>query len=110
MSSRSRSSGTLRIVAHGFWVLVFLMTFTIAVDGPAANFASHRPPIVQSKATGFLGGEYGAAREPLAIWVLQNEPVAPPAFFLLFDCKQNLRLWPVLAGDISRSPPPLVAS
>jgi hypothetical protein len=41
---------------------------------------------------------------------LQNEPVAPPAFFLLFDCKQNLRLWPVLAGDISRSPPPLVAS
>lgn len=27
------------------------------------------------------------------------------ASFLLFDFKQNLRHWPVLAGDISRSPP-----
>jgi hypothetical protein len=28
-----------------------------------------------------------------------------PSSFLLFDFKQNLRHWPVLAGDISRSPP-----
>src|SRR5262249_18040571 len=27
--------------------------------------------------------------------------------FLLFDFKQNLRHWPVLAGNISRSPPDL---
>ena len=107
MFSRSRSSDTLRTVAHGFLALVFFMTFTVAVDGPAANFGLRRPAIVHSKATGFLSGEYGVAREPLVIRVLQNEPTAPAAFFLLFDHKQNLRLWPVLTGDISRSPPRL---
>lgn len=28
-----------------------------------------------------------------------------PSSFLRFDFKQNLRHWPVLSGDISRSPP-----
>jgi hypothetical protein len=37
--------------------------------------------------------------------VLADAQPIIPASFLLFDFKQNLRHWPVLAGDISRSPP-----
>jgi hypothetical protein len=40
--------------------------------------------------------------------LIQNAQVVPPiiyASFLLFDFKQNLRRWPVLGGDIARSPP-----
>jgi hypothetical protein len=70
-------------VAYGFLLLGLLLGFLVTIDGPLANFGFNTAPIV----------------------ILQNEPAVPPASFFLFDYKQNLRLWPVLAGDISRSPP-----
>ena len=39
----------------------------------------------------------------------EQEPPPVHASFLLFDFKQNLRRWPNVAGDISRSPPFLYA-
>jgi hypothetical protein len=35
----------------------------------------------------------------------RDDSLVVPASFLLFDFKQNLRQWPNVAGDISRSPP-----
>jgi hypothetical protein len=70
-------------VAYGLLLLGLLMAFFSTIDGQLTNFGSNAVPIA----------------------TLQNEPAVPPPSFFLFDSKQNLRLWPVLAGDISRSPP-----
>jgi hypothetical protein len=102
---KSSSKHAVWTVAYGLLLMTFLLAFLVTVDGPVANFGSNGTAIVNSKATGFLDWESGTVREPAAIAILQNEPTVPPASFFLFDYKQNLRLWPVLAGDISRSPP-----
>jgi hypothetical protein len=99
------SERTIWTVAYGFLLLGFLLAFLATIDGPVTNFGSNGTAIANSKTNGLPGWEYGMEREPVPIAILQNEPAVPPASFLLFDYKQNLRLWPVLAGDISRSPP-----
>lgn len=43
--------------------------------------------------------------ESLWIGMFPEKPKLVPLSFLLFDFKQNLRRWPNVAGDISRSPP-----
>ncbi len=73
-------------------------------NGFAANFGSNdRTVICNSPKT--VGPERGGLAEPILIGnILQRQPVIP-ARFVAFDFKQNLRQWPVLSGDISRSPP-----
>jgi hypothetical protein len=43
--------------------------------------------------------------DSLWVGIFPEAPQRVHASFLLFDFKQNLRRWPNLAGDISRSPP-----
>ena len=85
MFGKRKTSSKRRIwtVAYGLLLLGLLLAFLVTIDGPLTNFGSNAVPVA----------------------ILQNEPAVPPASFFLFDYKQNLRLWPVLAGDISRSPP-----
>jgi hypothetical protein len=50
--------------------------------------------------------------QPESLWIGMF-PAGPPAVhasFLLFDFKQDLRRWPNVAGDISRSPPFFLAT
>ena len=99
------SKRTISTFAYGLLLLTFLLAFLGTIDGPMASLASNGTAIVNSKAIEFLGWKHGTQVEPAVIGVLQDTPAVPSASFLLFDYKQNLRLWPVLAGDISRSPP-----
>ena len=75
--------------------------FLIGTQGFAGDFVFSRSALGGSKSLDALGGHSGAI---LIGNVRQQKPVIP-ARFVLFDFKQNLRRWPVLAGDISRSPP-----
>ena len=43
--------------------------------------------------------------QPLLENIILEDPPAPHPFFILFDFKQNLRRWPNVSRDISRSPP-----
>jgi hypothetical protein len=107
MFAKVNNSGSQKLwtVAHGLLLLGLLSAFLVTIDGPVTNFGSNGTAIANSRTNGFLGWEHGVEREPAALAILQHEPATPPAPFFLFDYKQNLRLWPVLAGDISRSPP-----
>jgi hypothetical protein len=90
---------------HGLLLVVLLLAFLATIDGPVTNFGSNGTAIANSRTHGSLGWEHGIEPAPAVIAIVKKEPSVPPAFFFLFDCKQNLRLWPVVAGDISRSPP-----
>lgn len=52
-------------------------------------------------------GDAASYVQPAPAFLGVIAPVRPfmPSSFLRFDFKQNLRHWPVLSGDISRSPP-----
>jgi hypothetical protein len=100
-----RSKRKIWTVAYGLLLLGLLLAFLVTIDGPLTNFGSNGTTIINNKTNGLPGWEHSMEREPVALAILQNEPAIPPASFFLFDYKQNLRLWPVLAGDISRSPP-----
>jgi hypothetical protein len=99
-----RSKRRIWTIAYGLLLLGLLLAFLVTIDGPLTNFGSNAIAVANSK-TRLPGWEHGMEREAMPIAILQNEPALPPASFFLFDYKQNLRLWPVLAGDISRSPP-----
>ena len=95
----------IRAAAHILLLLTLLWAFLGTVDGPTVNLSSNAGGIVYSKGSSFDKLEHGAQPGLALIGVFQEEPPVIPASFLLFDCKQNLRMWPVLAGDKSRSPP-----
>jgi hypothetical protein len=95
----------IRIKTNPAWAVFVLVGFVVTIDGSVSSFGSKGTAIITTRANGILALENGMEREPAISSMPQNEPTAPPASFLLFDYKQNLRLWPVLAGDISRSPP-----
>jgi hypothetical protein len=60
------------------------------------------PSLASSKANR-LSGDHQAVS--VVADAVPNDPPVVHASFLLFDFKQNLRRWPVVAGDINRSPP-----
>ena len=93
-----------RTVAYLFLSLTFLLAFLGTIDGPAVNFGIGAGSVVY-KAPKVLDCEHGVKPGPLWIGVFPEEPPPVHASFLLFDFKQNLRRWPNVAGDISRSPP-----
>jgi hypothetical protein len=93
-----------RPVAYLLLLLTFLWAFLGTIDGPAVNFGVAAGSAV-CKTPKVLESEHGNQLGPLWIGVIPEEPPPLHASFLLFDFKQNLRRWPNVAGDISRSPP-----
>ena len=93
-----------RTVAYLLLLLVFLWAFLGIIDGPAVNLGI-APGSVVYKTPKVLDWEHGVQPGPLWFGVFPLEPPPVHASFLLFDFKQNLRRWPNVAGDISRSPP-----
>jgi hypothetical protein len=107
MFAKRKISSKRRIwtIAYSLLLLGLLLAFLVTIDAPFTHFGSNGTAIAGSKTNGFPGWNHDVEQEPAALAILQNEPAVPPAAFFLFDYKQNLRLWPVLADDISRSPP-----
>jgi hypothetical protein len=93
-----------RAVAYLLLSLTFLWAFLGTIDGPAVNVGIGAGSGVY-KMPKVVDGENGSQPGPLWIGVFPEEPLPVHASFLLFDFKQNLRRWPNVAGDISRSPP-----
>jgi hypothetical protein len=93
-----------RMVSYVLLSLIFLWTFVGTIDGPTVSFGKDTGSVVY-KAPKALTREHGVRTETLWFGILPEEPSPVHASFLLFDFKQNLRRWPNVAGDISRSPP-----
>jgi hypothetical protein len=93
-----------RSAAYHLLLLTFLWAFLGTIDGPAVNFGITAGSVVY-KTPKVLDWEHDIQPEPLWFSVFEEEPPPVHASFLLFDFKQNLRRWPNVAGDISRSPP-----
>ena len=97
-----------RTFAHGLLLLTLLLAFLGTIDGPAAKFGVDGGSVVSQTAK-VLDRKEGVESTPLWIGVLPKEPPPLHPSFLLCDLKQNLRRWPNVASDISRSPPSLFA-
>ena len=89
-------------------LLTFLWAFLGTIDGPAVNIGITTGPVVYKTAK-VLDWEHDIQPEPFWFREFEEEPPPVHASFMLFDFKQNLRRWPNVAGDISRSPPLLYA-
>jgi hypothetical protein len=86
-------------------VALLALTFSRAVESIDVGFRSESTSLFSSKACRFLNSGQ-VDRIPLKlIAAARDDSLVVPASFLLFDFKQNLRRWPNVAGDISRSPP-----
>ena len=93
-----------RTIAQFLLLLPVLLAFIGTIDGPAANFGIDAGAVVYKTAKVL---DRGHDVQPGSFWigVFLEEPPPVHASFLLFDFKQNLRRWPNVSGDISRSPP-----
>ena len=98
-----------RRVSYLLLLLTFLYAFVVTIDGPSVQFGSKSGYEVY-KIAKLVDGERSAQPWPLSIGVSSEDPPPVHASFLLFDFKQNLRRWPNVAGDISRSPPYALAA
>ena len=90
------------MILHGLLSVILLWTFVGTIDGPSVPFGSGYVVYGMPKA---VDGAHETQPIPFWIKVFSDEPRPVHASFLLFDFKQNLRRWPNVAGDISRSPP-----
>jgi hypothetical protein len=84
---------------------ILTLTITRAVEHSASGLASDAVSPAGSKSGRIL--ESDNYEQPGMVFFGVLADVAPfvHASFLRFDFKQNLRHWPLLVGDISRSPP-----
>jgi hypothetical protein len=90
-------------------LLTCVWVFVGTIDGPSVRFES-KPGYDVYKTSKPVDASHSA--QPWQFWVgvFSQPPPSVPASFLLFDFKQNLRRWPNVAGDISRSPPLVLAT
>jgi hypothetical protein len=97
----SLARGIACVVALG----VLVMTFARASEASASDPRFDVVSLVGGKSGRIV--EAASCNQPALVFLGVMADVQPfvPSSFLLFDFKQNLRHWPVLAGDISRSPP-----
>ena len=93
-----------RTVAKFFLSLTFLWASLATIDGPAMNVGVDAGSVVYITAKS-LDRVQVTHLDSLWVGIFPEAPQRVHASFLLFDFKQNLRRWPNLAGDISRSPP-----
>lgn len=87
-----------------FFLLIFVLAFVGTIDGPSVHFGS-TSGYVTYRAPTVMDGDHNAGVGPFWVGVLPEDHPPVHSSFLLFDFKQNLRRWPNVAGDISRSPP-----
>ena len=92
------------MITYGLLLAIFLWAFLGTIDGPSVTFGSYSGYLVY-RMPKVVDGEHGTQPSPFWIGAFPDEPPPVHASFLLFDFKQNLRRWPNVAGDISRSPP-----
>jgi hypothetical protein len=85
-------------------LLTCLWVFLGTIDGPSVRSASKSGYDVYKNAKSIDPNQSAQPWLLSTIAVPENYP-SVHASFLLFDFKQNLRRWPNVAGDISRSPP-----
>jgi hypothetical protein len=86
-------------------VALLALAFLRAVECIESEFRSETASLFSSNACRF-SDFMQADRVPLKlIGAARDDSLVVHASFLLFDFKQNLRRWPNVAGDISRSPP-----
>jgi hypothetical protein len=81
-----------------------IWAFLVTIDAPAMKLGADAAPVVY-KVPRTLDRVNVVQSDSLWTERFAEEPKPVPLAFLLFDFKQNLRRWPNLAGDISRSPP-----
>ena len=93
-----------RRVADLFLLPILLWTFLATVDGPVMNSGIDAGLVVY-KSTRLLDRQQVVEFDSLWIGMFPEQPQPVYAIFLLLDLKQNLRRWPNIAADISRSPP-----
>ena len=93
-----------RRITHLLLLLIFLWAFLGTIDGPALHIGTAAGSVV-CKTAHVLARGHGVQPGPLCIGEFPDDPLPVHASFLLFDFKQNLRQWPNVSGDISRSPP-----
>ena len=84
---------------------ILTLTFTYAIENSPSGAVFDAVSPAGSKSWRMV--ESASYEQPGLAFLGVLADVAPfvHASFLLFDFKQNLRHWPVLAGDISRSLP-----
>ena len=92
-------------IALSLAVSLLVLTFLSAIERPASGFGLSAVSLVSSKANRLLGLAHDNQAPSALVGAVQHDPPVVHGSFLLFDFKQNLRRWPVVAGDISRSPP-----
>lgn len=92
------------MIIYSLLSIIFLWAFRGTIDGPSRTFDLHSSRLVYRMAEA-VDGDHEAPPTPFRIGIFPSEPPPVHASFLLFDFKQNLRRWPNVAGDISRSPP-----
>jgi hypothetical protein len=96
-----------RIEQIAWCVAVIFLVFVClkAAESPIAEHGFDSVSLINGKASRFVGSGNEEQPAPVFLGFVQHRLPFVHASFLLFDFKQNLRHWPVLAGDISRSPP-----
>ena len=106
--NNDRTRRRIFAVGYSLLLLTLLWAFLSTADGPVVNFSSNAGTIGYSQTPRFHAREYGGQPEVALIGILQDDPPVVHASFHSFDFKQNLRLWPVLSDNLSRSPPRLL--
>ena len=98
-----------RIIGAIILLLAWLWVFVGTIDGPSVRFETKSGINVLHTAKSV---DHSPSAQPWPLWIgrFPEKPAAVHASFLLFDFKQNLRRWPNVAGDISRSPPYALAA
>jgi hypothetical protein len=81
-----------------------IWAFLVTIDAPTMKLGVDAGSIVYKLPT-TLDRVNVAQSESLWTGRFAEEPKLVPLAFLLFDFKQNLRRWPNVASDITRSPP-----
>jgi hypothetical protein len=95
----------LRAACTMLCVLLALIFFGGIIESQESPFPFRTVSLVINKAHQLTASERLHSAPLLLIHDMQHIPRIVHASCLLFDFKQNLRRWPVLAGDITRSPP-----
>ena len=87
-----------------FSSVLVLWAFVGTIDGPVVWLESNVGHLLYQTPK-IPSAEQAELSSPLQNEIVRKDPPPLHPSFLLFDFKQNLRRWPNVAGDISRSPP-----
>jgi len=83
---------------------LFFAAFVLFCDTPSDNLLDNPSLTAPSK----IKGKDNRHLEQAGSVVLEDQAPSVHPSLLRFDYKQNLLLWPVLAGEITRSPPTIL--